>query len=197
MDHIYQFIDSANREGRTISSGDIWKVHNEKWDCNHEFAGRYRVIANGSKIFGLQCVVCGAWKAKSRSHFGVDIPIKEYDESIRERFWKERRIESERVGALILDAQRTSRDNETAKRKEQYYQYLKTPRWAATRRAVLERDRFICQGCLCEEATEVHHITYDNIGSELFFQLVSVCRKCHAKIHGNDMDKTDLSGIIK
>ena len=64
-----------------------------------------------------------------------------------------------------------------------YARYLETSDWQIKRQQVLKRDNYICQGCLTNKATEVHHLTYDNVTDELLFQLVSVCRSCHDKIH--------------
>ena len=44
----------------------------------------------------------------------------------------------------------------------------------------MELDQHIC--CVCgKEATEVHHLTYDNFGQEKMDDLVSLCHKCHRK----------------
>ena len=69
------------------------------------------------------------------------------------------------------------------KRKEKYNEYLKSDEWYRIRKIVLERDKFICQGCLKNRATDVHHKNYDNLFNEVLFDLVSVCRTCHLKIH--------------
>jgi 5-methylcytosine-specific restriction endonuclease McrA len=63
-----------------------------------------------------------------------------------------------------------------------YTDYLKSPRWRVIRGVVLSRDKGICQACLREKATEVHHLTYVHIFNEPLFDLVSVCEDCHAKI---------------
>jgi hypothetical protein len=34
-------------------------------------------------------------------------------------------------------------------------------------------------------AVDVHHQTYDRLYNEMCFDLVAVCRECHAKIHKN------------
>jgi hypothetical protein len=67
--------------------------------------------------------------------------------------------------------------------KERYHNYLKTKEWASRRIKVLKRDQFICQGCLKNKATQVHHTTYQHIFNEPLFELVSVCDECHNKIH--------------
>jgi 5-methylcytosine-specific restriction endonuclease McrA len=66
---------------------------------------------------------------------------------------------------------------------ERYDKYLASPEWLALRRAVLKRDGHLCQGCLQNAATQVHHLTYERVGDEMLFDLVSVCKACHEKIH--------------
>lgn len=67
--------------------------------------------------------------------------------------------------------------------KKKYYEYLKSDEWKDKRIRVLNRDKYICQGCLIDKATQVHHLTYDRIFKEPLFDLTSVCEKCHILIH--------------
>lgn len=67
-----------------------------------------------------------------------------------------------------------------------YREYLCSPAWQMKREAVLERDQYLCQGCRCNKATDVHHKTYSHIYDELLFQLVAVCRPCHDRLHNDE-----------
>lgn len=62
---------------------------------------------------------------------------------------------------------------------QRYEIYINSPRWKEKRVKVLERDNYLCQSCLEQEATEVHHTNYTNAGCEPLFELVSVCNACH------------------
>lgn len=63
-----------------------------------------------------------------------------------------------------------------------YIEYLTSDRWASLRIKILKRDNYKCK---CgEEATQVHHLTYERREAELDQDLVSICRKCHRKEHG-------------
>lgn len=63
-------------------------------------------------------------------------------------------------------------------------EYLQTSKWKNIRQKVLKRDNFLCQGCLENPATEVHHLTYAHHKDELMFELISLCYYCHQiKIH--------------
>ncbi len=64
--------------------------------------------------------------------------------------------------------------------------YLKTDKWAMLRSKILERDGGICQGCLEKKAVQVHHITYENIGNEFCFELISLCDECHERVYSED-----------
>lgn len=57
--------------------------------------------------------------------------------------------------------------------------YLASDEWKWRRQMVLERDNYLCQGCLTNRATQVHHLTYKHWRNELLFELVSVCDGCH------------------
>jgi len=65
----------------------------------------------------------------------------------------------------------------------QHNDYLKTDAWRAKRAKVLKRDGNLCQACLENAATQVHHLSYKNWQEEPLFELVSICEPCHKKIH--------------
>ena len=60
--------------------------------------------------------------------------------------------------------------------------YLLSSEWKTRKTAVLRRDGYICQACLQNPATQVHHLTYKHWGHEPLFDLVAVCKPCHDKI---------------
>jgi 5-methylcytosine-specific restriction endonuclease McrA len=63
-----------------------------------------------------------------------------------------------------------------------YREYLQSEAWHKKRAEVLRRDRHICQGCF-GPAEQVHHLTYEHVGAELLFELISVCGNCHSRLH--------------
>ena len=67
-----------------------------------------------------------------------------------------------------------------------YQDYLKSEQWQQLRLKVLQRDGFRCQCCLAARAPEVHHKTYSNARREIAFELVSLCRDCHRRLHGRE-----------
>lgn len=75
------------------------------------------------------------------------------------------------------------RETQTEEWWAEYNAYLKTDVWQYKRQQVLEREGYQCQGCRISKAVHVHHTTYKNLGDELLFQLVALCKDCHSKLH--------------
>jgi 5-methylcytosine-specific restriction endonuclease McrA len=66
-----------------------------------------------------------------------------------------------------------------------YNNYLNSTIWLHKRLAILKRDDYLCQCCLTNVATQVHHKSYQFVdfkGSEPAFDLESICRPCHDNI---------------
>jgi len=64
-----------------------------------------------------------------------------------------------------------------------YLAYIRSPQWAKTRTAHLERIDHICEICRWRRAMQVHHWTYARLGFELPQDLCGVCVTCHHKLH--------------
>ena len=77
------------------------------------------------------------------------------------------------------------RAEELRQRRERYRAYLKTPKWAAIRAAVLRRAGNVCEGCAMRPAVQAHHLTYEHIGDEFLWELRAVCRECHERFHAD------------
>lgn len=63
-----------------------------------------------------------------------------------------------------------------------YNEYLDSEEWQVKRSLVLKRDNYRCYTC-GNRATDVHHISYKNLGDEPLEDLVSLCRHCHERVH--------------
>lgn len=70
----------------------------------------------------------------------------------------------------------------------QYQQYLDSPAWRQKRQERLEQDGHQCFRCRSAEQLEVHHITYERLGRERLTDLLTLCKRCHARDHGRDPD---------
>lgn len=60
-----------------------------------------------------------------------------------------------------------------------YNEYLKSDEWQKKRELVFNRDNDVCQSCLKNTATEVHHMDGQFRFNEPIFSLVAVCSECH------------------
>ncbi len=143
----------------------------------HKLVYRYKYTSDNRMFIVKQCSNCDyqpSHKYKKSDIENLDFKINtgQIKESLPDTNWEEyevyRRFELNEI---------------QVKRKEKYNEYLKSDEWYRIRQIVLERDKFICQGCLKNRATDVHHKNYDNLFNEVLFDLVSVCRTCHLKIH--------------
>ncbi|MAF43025.1 MAG: hypothetical protein CMI54_02480 [Parcubacteria group bacterium] len=151
--------------------------------CKHEITElKKRINSNKAECFLYQCLNCGKGldtvKKYTISQLERD-SVKLFDYSLieandkkRQNAWKEYHDEK--------DLEQQSKNQEWWK---SYNEYLQTPKWKAKRLSVLNRDNYICQGCLKNQAKQAHHLTYDHVGDELLFELVSICEECHIRIH--------------
>lgn len=71
---------------------------------------------------------------------------------------------------------------------EIYREYYLSDLWKRKRIKVLKRDNHLCQACLTNKATEVHHLTYNNFMDEPLFELISLCHRCHDKIENKKFE---------
>jgi hypothetical protein len=78
-----------------------------------------------------------------------------------------------------------------------YSEYLNSERWHEICKIILKRDKYICQSCLTETATEVHHTEGRYRMNEPLFTLVSVCRRCHEIITEIDRGHFDSANEIR
>lgn len=160
------------------------------WHCPHaEHELRTRRISGGGIQYRRQCLNCGRSVGNAISHAEVKVLPPYWDEDLEPMF--EARVRAE------LEAQRTAAEGAELSRREAYRQYLETSAWKARRARVLMRDRYICQGCLSARAVDVHHTTYAHVGSELMFELVSLCRECHDRAHetGSSLEPAEAGDV--
>ena len=148
------------------------------YDCSHpETQLRRRTHSNGTVHYQDQCLRCGnglrcfkSTAAEVREAYNNG-GIPDFDHNLRENFLAQAR-------SLWEDGRQ--------QRAEEYDEYLLTAEWRGLRARILARDHGICQGCLEQKATQVHHETYSHIRAEFAFELVSLCDECHARLHGKD-----------
>lgn len=120
------------------------------------------------------------------------LELERKDEERKTRIQDERKIADAGGQAAVRKAKRKGgitrryhRELVLAKQGFQSYpEYLRSPRWADVKRrygADLGRP----QDCICgeTEGLQLHHLTYERVGSEDLSDLTPLCRNCHAMIH--------------
>jgi hypothetical protein len=71
---------------------------------------------------------------------------------------------------------------------ETYNDYIHSPKWQRQRDNRMAIDNNECKLCFSKAKLHVHHITYDNFGNEPMSELITVCKSCHEKIHGHEIN---------
>ncbi len=140
---------------------------------------------NGTTVTGvhIQCRNCGGCMNMTKP-----LPIKQYGNLTKGEFSNERQTEwkvnRQKENDEIYIADKVIRDSKFTF--YQYQAYLQSEHWRSLRLLVLERDNWLCQSPLCkpEKATDVHHLSYENLGNESLDELISYCRNCHKVVHG-------------
>lgn len=68
--------------------------------------------------------------------------------------------------------------------------------WTKTlKRAIRERDGYVCKNCGKFPATDCHHIDYDKKNCEIT-NLITLCRSCHAKTNFNRKNWQEKFNLI-
>jgi 5-methylcytosine-specific restriction endonuclease McrA len=116
-----------------------------------------------------------------------ELKYKNYQYNLYSEFHK---LKQELI-SIVIEKRNEEFEKKRIEHTEKYHEYLRTEKWKGKREKVLKRDNNLCQACLINKATEVHHKTYEKIFDEPLFDLVSLCHPCHSKLH----DKTIHNGL--
>lgn len=155
-------------------------VRRDAFSCEHNTTAiGYVRTERGQVWYWNYCLRCGE-KIDRLSKKEIPNPddIQPLNDEIRRAFLERAR--------LVYDSAYQSMVGERNRQWNAWYsQYLLTPLWRNKRALVLNRAGGMCEGCLTNMATEVHHLTYDRVGEEMLFDLVAICKECHNQIHRN------------
>lgn len=152
----------------------------ESFACNHPetLLTRY-TCSNGAIQYVMQCLVCKARTSSPIAHSRLTSDQKRHAPDFDDAGRQERRREINHRFEIHREL-----FNSVAWWRA-YNTYLISNEWIDKRAQVLARDRWKCQekrnGCTVS-ATEVHHLTYKNVGDEPLEDLLSVCHHCHELI---------------
>ncbi len=90
--------------------------------------------------------------------------------------------EKEHGEALTFAIEVASHDNLVTARLS-YQEYIRSGAWYRKRYGALQRAENRCQVCNSPEQLQVHHRSYQNLGSEKPSDLVVLCECCHKLFH--------------
>lgn len=81
--------------------------------------------------------------------------------------------------------------------KNDYEKYLESPWWKVRRNRALSAANWKCSRCPARRNLEVHHLTYERLGSELDSDLEVLCQDCHTGHHLSDMADSSFRVYLK
>ena len=166
---------------------DELAVIHERFDCDcSQIHAVRRQIADGRIMVYEQCQRCGrSPKSLKKADFDIET-MPWFNEKLVEQYDQQRRCAYEVAREKWLSDQETARQDKNTEWWEKYNKYLHSQHWHDMRQKVLERDQHVCQACLRNKATQVHHLSYalyEQLGKSAAFELVSICYSCHRAIH--------------
>lgn len=109
--------------------------------------------------------------------------VEPFDEALKDAWYawcqryRQRRQEQEEESRA---AARAEADAAWWKR---YNEYIKSKAWKQKTVLVKERAGGMCEACGVNVAVHVHHMTYENVGNEILWELRAVCVSCHQRLH--------------
>lgn len=178
-----------------IDSGldqDHWNSEYDLINCGGDHTWKYTYHYSDGGVLQLfhQCIECGKkGNNNSLKHNTIDNfkdkvargEIKKFDVNLFNKYDPYTKYRSFCTIKSLKDTKiyNDEQQNKNKEWRKKYVDHLQSDKWQAIRLKVLKRDNNLCQGCLEATATDVHHITYANLGDELMFELLSLCRDCH------------------
>lgn len=80
--------------------------------------------------------------------------------------------------------------------KVDYHTYMASREWRLKRKEVMAQTDGWCERCHSAKATQVHHLTYENLGHESLNELQGLCRSCHAFISADSNEDPMLKAML-
>ena len=150
--------------------------------CNLNHGGPAQLACRRTKsalYVMLQCLTCGAalGAAFRRDDHPDWASYPAFDDDIRPT-WE----------AADRERRSTEWEQGRAERQANYAAFLLTHEWRRLRAKVLKRAGYLCEACVDQEATEVHHRTYAMGWAPPAWCLAAVCGDCHVRFTDPDDD---------
>ena len=191
--------------GEEIGIPEVWQIAEyialkgfdlRAQDVYDKYEAQGWVKSNGREIRSLEAIV--------NAQNGVMLQKKRKDEAKKER--KKRKAEKQALKKQKRKEHREKVLRDKKQRKEKvevvkktkdnlipYEKQLKDKRWRLLRKEVIEERGGKCEMCGCSSNLCVHHKVY--IKGRYAWEypkrhLMVLCRECHEKVHGIDLDKS-------
>jgi 5-methylcytosine-specific restriction endonuclease McrA len=150
-----------------------------------------RLNSAGKPFFTRYCSGCGV---KFGSHVprveaeavGISPFSEEEIEAVGRDYTEERQAHLDAIVAAATERAAEYKNEADEEWQREYADYLRSPVWKRRAAKIMERARGVCEGCLTNQAQEVHHLTYAHVKDEFAFELVALCSSCHRRWHGRD-----------
>ncbi len=133
----------------------------------------------GRDYFNVFCSDCGKCLRSHLPHGEAKVIDERHPDDFRDlnaRYTAAREKALDRIASAA--AERMQPGN-----RANYDDYLRSDAWKRRAAKVMQRAGDLCEGCLTNPPTEVHHRTYENLGAEFAFELLALCDVCHNRIH--------------
>lgn len=167
----------------------------DEFKCAHECAIPVKFTkSNGVVCVRIQCQRCGDSQGERKKADYDLAQLPDWNEDLRTEWRADRnnRWTEERENDMASRQAELLQQN--AEWWAKYSVYLRSQQWHRMRQKVLDRDGNLCQSCLTNTATHVHHLSYElynQIGKSAAFELVAICRSCHQQIHPHMSEEQD------
>lgn len=149
--------------------------------CEHpQTELRFRPDVNGNPRYQSQCIRCG-------SQVGNFVSVAAAEKlKPATAFLPFDTVLKHRMEGTASKINQIERAEGAAQWRAEYDQYLRSEAWSRRRHHVIGRANGRCEGCGERAATQVHHLTYENVTEEFLWELRAVCDICHKRAHGHD-----------
>jgi len=169
-----------------------------KHECEHPSQKMTkRVLKKGVIQYVFQCLTCGTSCSKAikkdealKMSDGFMSDFNEELLNFNNNQYRNELNQIEEKYKLLKKKEIDLRKNKEDDFFQEYSDYLLSNEWNVKRQKVLLRANYICESCLENQATQVHHLTYKHVFKEPLFELVAICETCHDFLH----EETDKQG---
>lgn len=78
--------------------------------------------------------------------------------------------------------------------RQEYQEYLDSKDWQRRRKQLIKKK---CEWCPQKHELNVHHLSYDNLGQETEYDVITLCKRCHKDLHYYQRGATASNEMVK